>query len=336
MPKKSSRLQTPRTKQTNKTAPARSKSTDSQRNARRIEAPTYKSFRLSKRIKQPKPRLLGSFRLLKQTFGVLFKNWKLFGGITLVYVLLTLTLVKGFGVTSSLGELKTTLEELFAGSTAQVATSLALFGILLSNSNAGAGEAASAYQGMLLITISLVVIWALRHVAANKTAPKLRDAFYSGLYPTVPFVLILIVVGLQLIPLLIGNFLYGVVFGTGLAVTSLEKVLWILFIVSLVLLSLYMITSSVFALYIVTLPQVTPMAALRSARGLVRHRRMVVMRKLLFLPIALLVLAAVLVVPFIVLSPPIAEWVFFVISMAGLVLTHGYIYGLYRELIQHG
>jgi hypothetical protein len=141
------------------------------------------------------------------------------------------------------------------------------------------------------------------------------------------------VIGLQLLPLVFANFLYGVVFVGGLAVTALEQGLWGLLIGLLVLLTMYMITSSVFALYIVTLPNVRPMQALRSARDLVRYRRWVVMRKVLFLPVALLVASALLVVPIIIVSPALAEWVFFGLSMTGLAVAHSYFYHLYRELI---
>jgi hypothetical protein len=94
-----------------------------------------------------------------------------------------------------------------------------------------------------------------------------------------------------------------------------------------------MITSSLFALYIVTLPNMQPMKALRTARQLVRHRRMLVMRKLLFLPFIMLIISAVVTVPVILYATPIAEWLFFALTMIALAVFHSYIYVLYRELI---
>jgi hypothetical protein len=101
----------------------------------------------------------------------------------------------------------------------------------------------------------------------------------------------------------------------------------------LALLSLYMVTSSVFALYIVTLPNMTPMRALRSARGLVLGRRWTVLRKLLFLPIALFLLGALIMLPLIWFWAPAATWVFFALSMACLAALHSYMYALYRSLL---
>ncbi len=319
MPEKKSKVQSPKF-EVNKT--------------RKIKQPVYKSFRVSKTIKQTKPPLTGAFRLMIGSVRLLVNRWRLFGGIVLVYLILTVILVKGFGVSSDIAQLKATVLELSQGSTAQLAAGLTLFSVLLGNANSTASDVAGAYQSMLLIIVSLVLVWALRQTLADKKpAITVRDGFYKGLYPLVPFLLVLMVIGLQLLPLVFANFLYGVVFGGGLAVTALEQGLWGLLIGLLVLLTLYMITSSVFALYIVTLPNVRPMQALRSARDLVRYRRWVVMRKVLFLPVALLVASALLVVPIIIVSPALAEWVFFGLSMTGLAVAHSYFYHLYRELI---
>jgi uncharacterized membrane protein YoaK (UPF0700 family) len=94
-----------------------------------------------------------------------------------------------------------------------------------------------------------------------------------------------------------------------------------------------MISSSLFALYIVTLPDMTPFKALRSARELVRHRRWTVLRKILFLPIILLVVAAIIMLPIIIWLTSLAQWVFFLLTMFALVAANAYMYTLYRELL---
>jgi hypothetical protein len=165
------------------------------------------------------------------------------------------------------------------------------------------------------------------------TKVTVKDAYYKSLYPLIPFLLVLLVISLQLLPLAAANGLYSLVIGGGLAVTALEKTLWLILLFLFVLLSLYMITSSIFALYIVTLPDMKPMQALRSARELVRHRRWTVMRKVIFLPFALLVLAGLVSIPVILFLAPLAEAVFFIASMFGVAITHAYMYTLYRELL---
>lgn len=260
------------------------------------------------------------------------QHWKIFGGITLVYLLLTLLLVSGFGSRLDVPELKTELQNIFTGSTADLTTGLTLFGLLLGTTNAAASEGGAAYQSMIIIMISLAVIWTLRQVMASQPA-SVRDAFYKGMYPLVPFVLILLIMGLQLIPFFIGTVMYTAAGSAGVASTLLEQVIWGTLLFLLTLVSLYMLTSSVLALYIVTLPNMRPLAALRSARGLVRHRRWTVMRKILFLPVILLVIGAVITVPLVLFAAPIAHWVFLVLTMSALVVSHAYIYSLYRELL---
>jgi len=184
----------------------------------------------------------------------------------------------------------------------------------------------------LVIVASLAIIWALRQVLSG-TRPRIRDAYYKGMYPLIPFILVLLVIGLQLLPLLIGSTLFSLVISNGIAVYLVEKLVWALLFAALALLSLYMISSSIFALYIVTLPDMTPLKALRSARQLVRYRRWTILRKILFLPILLVVVAAVVMLPIIVWLTPLAQWVFFVLTLFAIAAVHSYVYSLYRELL---
>ena len=298
---------------------------------RRIQRPHYKSFRVSKRIRHPGETLSPSYKLLWRSLKHQVRYWKIFLGISAVYAVLSLLLVRGLGATSTIPQTKELLQGLFQGAAGKLASGLTLFGVLVGN-NATASDAASAYQSMLVVVVSLALIWAFRQTY-SATKIRIRDAFYKGLYPLVPFVLVVMIIGLQLVPLLFANMLYGFVFGNGIAVTVLEKVLWGMLFFLMGLLTLYMVTSSIFALYIVALPDVAPLQALRSARELVRYRRWTIMRKLVFLPIILMVIAAIIVVPIILFVTPVAEWVYFALTMIALSVLNGYMYALYRELI---
>ena len=75
------------------------------------------------------------------------------------------------------------------------------------------------------------------------------------------------------------------------------------------------------------------MEALRSARQLVRYRRWTIMRKFIFLPVAVLFIGAVLIIPLIIYATPLAEWTFFALTMLALAVIHSYVYNLYRELL---
>lgn len=317
--------------------PASSKNPNPRRSVRTGQRlrhlPRFKSRKIKQQIRAGRPKIKGSFRRFWGVLKLVRQNPKLYIGITIIYALLTLLFVRGFAGGASLGEQRATLQELFQGVRFSGAiTTAALFSSLVNNvSNANLANGA-AYQALLLIIISLSVIWATRKVYASGN-PRLRDAFYKSMTPFVPFVLVLIIVGIQLIPLLLGNWLYSVVTSGAIAVSITEKVIWFVAFIMLVGTSLYLLSSSIFALFIVTLPDMTPLKALRNARMLVRYRRWTLLRKILFLPLALFVVAAVIMVPFLVWLPVVAEWVFFVLSLFSWVIALTYLYMLYRELI---
>jgi hypothetical protein len=298
---------------------------------RKLKKPAYKSFQLQKPIKSAVV-LPSGFQLLKRALGVINRNRKLFAGLVAVYGVLTVLLVQGFSAGGSLSSTKSTLDAALTGSLGQLASGSLLFVSLLGSSGNTLSPTAGAYQVMLSLIVSLAIIWVLRQLYADNKV-RVRDGFYSGIYPLVPFVLVLMVIGLQLIPMFIGLSLYGTVNGNGIAVTAVEQALWIMIVFLLSLVSLYMLCSSLFALYIVSLPGMTPLRALRSARQLVAGRRWTVLRKVAFLPVALLILSGVLVIPIIIFATPLATWAFFIVSMCALPLLHSYMYALYRSLI---
>jgi len=300
--------------------------------SRRLKQSSYKSFRLQKRIRHQQRELSGSVKLFRQSLAPLRQNWKVFLGITLIYGFLTIILVRGIGGGLNLTELKDTLKDGFSGQFASLATGATLFSYLIGSAGSSTSATGGVYQTLLIMIVSLAAIWALRQLMAENEI-RVRDSFYRGMFPLIPFILVLLVIGLQLIPLLLGSWLYSTVVNNAIAVNTLEKAVWLIFFLLLAVLSLYMIASSLFALYIVTLPDMTPMKALRSARQLVLHRRFIVLRKILFLPLVLLILAAIIMIPLIIFLTPLAEWVFFGLTMFVVVIIHSYMYTLYRELL---
>lgn len=299
---------------------------------RRRKDPQYTRFRYSKRIKHPH-KIPNTWKIFRTSLEPLYKNWKLFGGIMLVYIILSLVLVRGFASTTNVAEMKALLDSVFEGAGGQVTSSATIFGMLL-GSGGGATEAAGIYQSVLLVVMSLAFIWALRSVQGEKAKKlRLRDSFYKGMYPLVPFLLVSFVIGLQLIPFAVGATLYGIVVGNGLAITVVEQIVWLAGFVILCIISLYLIAPSIMALFVVTLPNMDPLKALRSAKKLTKHRRWTVLRKEVALPFFILILMAAIMLPFIVWFAAIAEWVYFVVSLLILPVILSYLYALYRELL---
>jgi hypothetical protein len=94
-----------------------------------------------------------------------------------------------------------------------------------------------------------------------------------------------------------------------------------------------MLCASIIALYIVTLPDMTPLKALKSARELVKFRRWVVLRKLLFLIAVVGIADTLILIPVAVFVTPIAMLLFLLLTALTVGVVHSYIYGLYREML---
>lgn len=268
-------------------------------------------------------------RSLKQ----LYRHRKLFLGISLVYALLYILLVKGISSSFQLGNLRSTLEDTFGTDTGSIGNGIALYSLLLGTAGASNSSVGGAYQTAILAVVSLALIYALRLTYNKEASLKVKDAFYKGMYPLVPFILVSFIIILQLMPALIVGSLYATVQSNGVVLGALQQGIAFVVLVAGLFWSAYMLSSSLLAFYIVTLADSTPKASLRAARELVRYRRMAIVRKVLFLPTFLLLFSAVILIPLIILLPVAAEIIFIIFTVAVLGITHSYLYTLYRSIL---
>lgn len=300
--------------------------------ARLRKKPEYKSFKLHKVIKHHDGPLISWWQILKKAFKLLAVNKKHIAVFCIVYGLLTLIFVRGLNSPVDISGIRETLQEVSANQVTTWATNFTAFGLLFQSSTKGAGEVSSTYQSILLVVSSLALIWFFRQQqAGNKVSIKM--AFYRGMYPLVPFIGMIVIMTFQLIPALVGKYLFDQVNAGGLAVTGIEQSLWLMLYIGLIIYSLYMISASLIAMYIVTLPEMTPFLALKKAKEVVTFRRFSLLRKVAALPILLLVFIAITVFPALFISELFAQWLFFFEIIFMLPLAHAYLYTLYRELL---
>lgn len=288
---------------------------------------------MQRRIKHKEPgkKLPSGFKLFRTAIGTLRRHWKLFGGILLAYAALDLVLVQGISSSSDLVTTKHSIDALFQGSWGHLASGASVFLYLLGSQGSNITGGA-AYQLVLGLAVSLAVIWALREVYAGRKI-RIRDAYYRGMYPLVPFAGVLVVLLLQCIPLAFGAYVYSVVSANSIATTAIEHVLWVVLFAGLAAVTLYMVCASLFAVYIVCLPDMAPFQALRTARSLVKGRRLAILRRLVFLPVIVLVLAALIMIPIVLFATAAAPWLFYLCSVVLVAVVHSYMYALYRSLI---
>jgi hypothetical protein len=185
-----------------------------------------------------------------------------------------------------------------------------------------------------MLIMGLAYLWLFRQ--STGTAKKnilIRQPFYEGMTPLIPIMLVLMAIGLQLLPMTLGVTVFSVVQQNGLAVTIIESVIWGLLALLLTLLTFYWLSSSIFALIIVTLPKMTPIKALKSAKKVVAFRRWLLMRKLFLLTIIISAFNAGLTLLAIIALPQLAQTVWLATSTLSLPISIGAIYRLYRELL---
>jgi hypothetical protein len=170
-----------------------------------------------------------------------------------------------------------------------------------------------------------------RHRRTTPTATAEVERLKS--LPLVPFVLLCLLLIVQILPVMFASLVYSLVIQNGVAVNVLEVAITLLIIIGLAVLSVIWLCRTVVAIYVVTLPGMMPMAAYKEAKRLIAGRRLSIIRKLLFLPIALFVVSGIIMIPAIMIWAPLAQWLFFAMSLVGLILVHTYLFTLYRELL---
>jgi hypothetical protein len=270
------------------------------------------------------------WQLLRRTLAYGRQHWQFWLRFVLLFVVLNLLLVHN--VANDVASLKSQLAS-FLGANSP-ATGLGTYALLLTTSSSASG-AAGAYQYLLLVIGSLAAIWSLRQFMSDQPPAtlRLRDSLYRGMAPLVPFVLVLIVLSLEFIPVVLSGGLYGVVASGGILRTWFEQLLFLAIFFAGLGLTIWLLMRSIFALYIVTLPDMTPIRALRDANQIVKGRQLNIIRKLVFLLAMLLLGSMVVLLPVIFVAPAATQWVFFLLSVAALPFIHAYLYSLYRELL---
>jgi hypothetical protein len=273
--------------------------------------------------------LPGSFKLTWQVLGVIKSYWKTLGGVVLVYLVLYV-LFTGGNISHNFSTIK---DDLQASGTHGLSRAAAGFLSLVGSSGASGSTTGSTLQSALFVIASLAIIWSLRHLLSGQKI-TVKAAYYRSMAPLIPFLLVIFVIIIQLLPITVGAFVLSAVANSAFVDTTFATAVSSIILAMLAIWSLYMVSGSIFALYIVTLPEMEPRQALRSARDLVRYRRLAVLRKVFFMPLFIMVVMGVVIVPLILYALFLVPAVFFVLSVLALLFVHTYLYSLYRELLE--
>jgi hypothetical protein len=288
----------------------------------RVRKGTKKQLKkkVKKQVRSDAP-IIGSFKLTWQSLKFIKRHWRPLGGVVLIYTLLNLVFASS--LMSNAGSVVSSFNN------GNFRDALNSFSTIVSGGSSGQ---AATLQSILIILESLVIIWALRHLFSGEKI-NVKHAYYHSTTQLVPFLIVVFFVVLQLLPITIGSTVLSLVLSSLLGNAVIEAAFVALFIL-LTFWSLYMVCSSVFALYIVTLPDMHPRSATRSARNLVHFRRWHVVRRLLFLPLFIIFFMGISIVPMILYAKFFVAPTFFILSMLTVLYVHTYLYSLYKDLLK--
>lgn len=271
-------------------------------------------------------------KCLHFTLKQIWQNKKIFFSIVIIYLILNLLFVKGFSNSVDISAVRQQINSSISDN--NFLENVILSGYVATSSSSSQQDAVAVYQSIILVIIILAYIWLFRAISApNAKKIFIRQPFYESMAPLIPFLFVLLIIGLQLIPMFIGLSIYSTVQASGLAVTITENILWATFALFFVFVSFYMLASTFFALIIVTLPNETPIQSIKSAFKVTKFRRFVVMRRLIGLGIIIFISISSFLLFAVSFVPVLAELSLMLAGAFAIPVFIGTTYKMYREIL---
>jgi len=304
----------------------------------------HASFRLTRRRDVPRNvKLPGYISFTYSACETLTKYWRPFVGILALYMIVSAVLVGTIDQTqyhSLTDSVKQFGPELFGGNLDAVTQTVGLFGTVITGGfSSSLGDLQQFYAGLLILIFWLSIVWLLRHLLAGERV-KVRDALYNSGAPIIATILVALFMIVQSLPAALGMIGFTAVTDAGFAGGGAAAMLFGIGAFLLVLLSLYWLTSSFFALMIVTLPGTYPYTAIRKGGDIVIGRRFPLLLRLLWLALIIIVLWAIVLIPILLLDNvlnsawlPLVPVTVQLLGGVSLIFAITYIYLLYRKMI---
>ncbi len=319
--------------------------------ARKTSKKLHRSFRRSYREDYLRPyEGPGLLSHAITTFRMVFKNWKLFLPLIILVAFFNVILV-GLMSESTYVTFQQSLDETTSSlASGKELGTFARSGLLLLSTittgglSQGMTEVQQVFAVLLFLISWLIVIYILRHRLAKQKI-KLRDALYNALSPLLSTLAVLAVIFIEAIPLMIVIITYSAAVRTNFLATPFYALIYFIFAALLILLSVYLISSSIIALVAVSAPGLYPMVALSTAADLLAGRRVKFIIRLFYLIFVLVVVWIVVMLPLIALDlwlksilPGLTGFPFVSIELLlmtcfSVVYGTSYIYLYYRRML---
>ena len=264
----------------------------------------HKSFKRSYREDYKRElEVPGIMHHIFASFKIIFKNWKLFLPLLIISIVLSAVFI-GIMDEANYVEFKDVLDETSAQFAGGDIGSVPKAGLLLISTFTTGGlsgdssEAATVFGVLIFLMIWLVTIFLLRHLLAGHKV-KLRDGLYNAMTPLISTLVVFIVAMIQCIPIFLFIIFLSAAVQTEFLATPFYALLFFIFAALMILISSYLLSSSLIAFVAVTAPGLYPMKALHTASDLMMGRRIKFIIRLIALLIAVAVLWVVVMLPLI-------------------------------------
>ncbi|MFZ1249952.1 MAG: hypothetical protein WAR37_00670 [Candidatus Microsaccharimonas sp.] len=316
-----------------------------------LERRPHRSFRRTRRRDYARPIELPGYIPFTHSVNItLLKYKKIFLPLIVVYTVLYVLLV-GMQSQETYSTLTDTLQQtggdIFEGNWGTLGKAGVLFlTVASSGASEPATEAQQIFSVLILLLVWLSTVWLLRNVLAGHKV-KLRDGIYNSGAPLFSTLIITLIIAVQLIPVALALIGYSAAQASGLLDSGVAAMLFWIAAALLAILSLYWITSSLFAMVIVTLPGMYPFRAIQTAGDLVIGRRVTILLRWLWMSLVLLVAWALLLIPTILFDTwlksvwpaidwlPLVPFVAVLLSAITAVWVSAYVYLLYRKVVDY-
>lgn len=239
-------------------------------------------------------------------FKMFFKFWKIFLPLLLIFVGLYIFLI-GAMSENTLADVKANVEQtnkdVADGKIGTVGKAgLTLLGIISTGGLTTMNDAQVVIAVLLFAIIWLVTIYLARHLLAGHQEIKMRDGFYSALSPLVSTLVVGLIIFLEAVPIMLTIIVFQVALTTEFLSTPFYALLFFMFAVLMITLSLYLLSSSFFAIIVVSAPGLYPLTAVRMAKNLIMGRRLRFLIRVFYLVIIVALLYLLLLMPAIILD----------------------------------
>lgn len=309
----------------------------------------HRSFRFTRRRDYTRSLKLPKYwAFTYYVHKTLWDNKKIFFRLAVFYAIMTFLLA---GVASqdtfiALSDtLNSTGSEILVGAWGKIGgAGLLLVSAMTGGMSSGLSDVQQIYAGLITLLTWLTSVWLLRNILAGHKV-KLSDGIYSAGSPIVSTFLVALILLVQLLPLALAIIGFGAASISGLLSGGVEAMLFWIGAGLLASLSIYLVTGTLFALVIITLPGMYPMQAIKASGDLVIGRRVRILLRLVWMAFIELIVWAVVMIPLILLDNwlsvvwpvfgniPVVPVVLLLLTALTIVWTSSYVYLLYRKVV---